>query len=181
MEAFAYFSTFRPGCQEPVQNAFPVLSCLCYFLPFPAISCGSCYFLRCPPISGEFVLFTAVFLGLKCVLKIVSKSIQNQPKINPKSTPNWSKITQKSSQNRSKMAPWRGSRFLMIFHHILDQFSIQKLPQKHIENHMQKCFEKGTPLDVSSVPLGVHFCSKCHVFSERFSSIDFERAFYMFR
>mgnify|MGYP003330634496 CR=1 FL=1 len=84
-------------------------------LPFPAISCGSCYFLRCPPISGEFVLFTAVFLGLKCVLKIVSKSIQNQPKINPKSTPNWSKITQKSTPNRSKMAPWRGSRFLLIF------------------------------------------------------------------
>ena len=126
MEAFAYFSTFRPGCQEPVQNAFPVLSCLCYFLPFPAISCGSCYFLRCPPISGEFVLFTAVFLGLKCVLKIISKSIPNRPKnrskICQRSTPNWSKITQKSSQNRSKMAPWRGSRFLMIFHHILDPF-----------------------------------------------------------
>ena len=45
---------------------------------------------------------------------------------------------------------------------------------------MQKCFEKGTPLDVSGVPFGAHFCSKCHVFSERFSSIDVERAFYMF-
>ena len=89
-----------------------------YLQPFPTISYGSCYFLWFPVNSSEFVLFAAVFLCLKWVLK----SYQNRSKINPKSSPNWPKITQKSNQNRSKMAPWRGSRFLLIFHHILDPF-----------------------------------------------------------
>ena len=90
----------------------------CYLQPFPTISYGSCYFLWFPANSSEFVLFAAVFLGLKWVLK----SYQNRSKINPKSSPNWPKITQKSTQNLSKMAPWRGSRFLLIFHYILDPY-----------------------------------------------------------
>ena len=90
----------------------------CYLQPFPTISYGSCYLLWFPANSSEFVLFAAVFLGLRWVLK----SYQNRSKINPKSSPNWPKITQKSTQNRSKMTPWRGSRFSLIFHHILDPF-----------------------------------------------------------
>ena len=62
-----------------------------YFLLLPAV----------PAISGKFVLFAAVFLGLKCVLKIVSKSI----KIYPKFTQNQSKINPKFTQNQSKIDP----------------------------------------------------------------------------
>ena len=82
-----------------------------YLQPFPTISYGSCYFLWFPANSSEFVLFAAVFLGLKWVLK----SYQNRSKINPKSSPNWPKIIQKSTQNRSKMAPGRGNRFYWFF------------------------------------------------------------------
>ena len=49
------------------------------------------------------------------------------------------------------------------------------------KSNVQKCVEKGTLLDVSGALFGLHFGTKRHVFSERFSSIDFERAFYMFR
>ena len=121
--------------------------------------------------------------------KIVSKSFQNQPQINPKINPklvqNHSKINPKSLQNgtlaRESIFIDFSLHFGSLFGPILDQFSIQKWPQKHIENHMQKCLEKCMPLDVSGVPFWTHFWSKCHVFSERFSSIHFERAFYMFR
>ena len=66
-----------------------------YFLLLPAV----------PAISGKFVLFAAVFLGLKCVLKIVSKSIENLSQIGPKSIKNLSKIDPKSVKNQPQIAP----------------------------------------------------------------------------
>ena len=105
---FMYFLPF-PGistnsCYFPL---FPPISSISYyFYKFHAISHHSLlflfisrYVLRFPTISGEFVLFTAVFLNLKWVVKIVSKSNQNQPKIEPKFLQNHSKIKPKSLQN----------------------------------------------------------------------------------
>ena len=71
-------------------------------------------------------------------IKINRKSIPNLSKINQKSTQNWSKICQKSTPNRSKIAPWRGSRFFMIFGHILgpllDPFWTHFRPKNNLEN-----------------------------------------------
>ena len=47
----------------------------------------------------------AVFLGLKCVLKIVSKSIKNLSQIYPKSIKNRPQIYTKSVKNRPRIAP----------------------------------------------------------------------------
>ena len=73
------------------------------------------------------------------------------------------------------------ARYSNYFKPILDNFSTPKQHQKHVENNMQKRFQKGTPLDVSGALFNIHFCSKCQVFSERFSSIELEHAFYAFR
>jgi len=114
-----------------------------------------------------------------------SQFTQNQSKINPKLVQNQSKIDPKSLQNctlaRESIFHHFWSHFGPPFGPILDQCSTQKRHQKHVENNMQKCSEKGTPLDVSGALFNVHFCSKCQVFSERFSSIELEHAFYTFR
>ena len=127
MNAFTYFPTFRLGSWRP-ECFSPALSRSCYFLIFPPISSYFCSFLlfpvisyyfnkfrvtsyhfllfsAVPVISGKFVLFAAVFLGLKCVLKIVSKSIEHLSQIDPKSIKNQPKINPKSVKNQPQIAP----------------------------------------------------------------------------
>ena len=112
MNPFAYFSRFQHGVPEPIQAArfykHPFNSVRFWFLQFPAISSSmksmlfptiSCYCLLVPTISSYFWrarLFTAVFLGLKWMVKIVSKSIPNRPKNRPQIDP-------KSVQNRPQI------------------------------------------------------------------------------
>ena len=73
-----------------------------------------------------------------CCFTCAKMRAKNRIKINQKSVPNEPKITQKSTPNRSKIALWRGSRFFMIFGHILDPFldpfSIHFRPQNDLKN-----------------------------------------------
>ena len=62
----------------------------------------------------------------------------------------------------------------------MDPSSTPKHPQKHVKNIMLNCFEKSTFLHRSGCTFGDYFYVKVRIFSESFSSIDFEHPFYVF-